>query len=331
MQLKNDDTFCEQKIRTLLQTHLQNTHGKVTFVQAVGGAHPPRNSNLRHYNYDAAISFANGVNAFLQDEPSRAGSTLVQLSSAAAEWLEDDYGLTKRETDQKLTTSSDFSNIDHIFALRIGYVVGNLKEVPSKIHPFTPQELIKHSLVHPIIVQKGREPKFHPIHVNDIAEAILKTHQLSEKKDQQTRKIVNVTGSQEYSQSAFFQEYANIIGRKLVPLPITADFFEKVAKYHPSGHIAPYAAEYAKLEGNTKLDNSEFQKLLGRELTPLNAVGEKTERSDFFIPNPFFRYIPTVIKKIILEKKTRDATLTPFISVGFRATKTYLRAKLGLK
>ncbi len=332
VELANNATFDIEKMQHLFDDHLLvHPNQDLTVVNAVGGAHPTRDTDLRKLNIDSVYTVATALDNHLENKEYKARSNFVQLSSAAANWLSDEYGLTKREADELLLKNTSFQNIQNLYVFRIGYAVQSLDRLTRNLtsHAMSPEQLARHSLVIPIIYHNGQEPNFHPVNMTDIEEAALNVRRfLTSNKN---RIIINAVGQEEFTCTEFLRAYTEMLGVPFIPMPVSSDEFDVFAKYFPYGHIAGYAAEYAKLEKETQLDTDNFRKLLGRELTPLSHVAKNIELSEVFIPNPFMKYIPRVVKTILTSREAQKNALPTLLSTSYRAMKTYLRAKLGLK
>jgi len=296
--LKSDDIYDTGKLQQLIENNVGSFKGTVIFLNAIGGAHVEKKSNLTKLNKDSALCFAKAVDNFLEKRKYINQSILIQLSSIAAALLKDEYGSVKRETDACLLDNYD--NIDQILCFRVGYVVQSLLKgsIVKDVHDFSPEQLAKYFPLQPIIIYGLHENKIYPVHMQDLVFAILNTANIYEKNNK-VREIVNATGSEGYTQKELFSFYTEKIFKKTFrPFEIPIEAFDEIAKHFPHGHIAPYAGEYIRLQ-NTKLDETLFERLLGRKTTSIQAIkDELADPTDAIVSSPIRPFLTAILKKL---------------------------------
>lgn len=340
--INGDSEICDsRKISDLLLQKISDTARPVIFLNTIGGAHP-NTLNLEQLNKHSTLHFAEAINNFIsQRELKPRPSILIHCSSIAAELIPDsEYGRIKKETDDLLLHRNHFNFIDHVFSMRIGYALHSLIDnntFPHKAHAFGVEQMAYHFPIQPIIVNKNsnadrislNEGIIYPVHVNDIASAVLNAINFCTT-NQKQRLIINATGSQGFTQIELSRLYTNIFNKTAVPFEIPIEDFEKIARGFPLGHIAPYAAEYFR-NNRFESDNQEFLRLVGRELTPIKEIAEEIENqkiktNELNIVNPVFQYAPFVIRRFFrASKEAREALVRVGLDFALESTKQVYR------
>lgn len=279
--------------KDLFICHLERGE-EVTVVNTIGGAHAPEGKKLRDINVTPVVAAAQGLDLAARGMQLRV--RWIHDSSIAASLLEDEYGDTKRESEEELAKI-----VPSLTVMRVGYAFNSLKKesfMISKIdmeHGWGPEQMA--GLPFQFLFEHGNH-MIQPVYVGDIIDA-----KFNAPFDEGCR-IIHAVGQEVFTTDQFFKFFRDLSGKRYRPIYISYKVAQTLARLVPHGHFAPYAVEYCqKMDQEGKaLCSAPFAELLGRPTTTMaQAYSVEEGGTLLFAAPPIGKHLRIIGTKVYTE------------------------------